>query len=80
MVKSFIYVLDVGIILKIRHLWKLKIVIFLHWCIICKVPLITNIKKFNNIGPKSYPISIKMILVYLFFVEINQSKRGIRNL
>jgi hypothetical protein len=23
----------------IRHLWQLKTVVFLHWCLICAVPL-----------------------------------------
>ncbi len=23
----------------IRHLWQLKTVVFLHWCLICSVPL-----------------------------------------
>jgi hypothetical protein len=23
-----------------RYLWQLKIVVFLHWCLICAVPLI----------------------------------------
>jgi hypothetical protein len=26
----------------IRHLWQLKTVISLHWCIICIVPLVLN--------------------------------------
>jgi len=23
----------------IKHLWQLKTVVFLHWCLICSVPL-----------------------------------------
>jgi hypothetical protein len=26
----------------IRHLWQLKTVVFLHWCLICAVPLISK--------------------------------------
>jgi len=26
--------------LKIRHLWQLKTVVFLHWCLMCAVPLV----------------------------------------
>ncbi len=24
----------------IRHLWQLKTVVFLHWCLLCTVPLV----------------------------------------
>jgi len=26
----------------IRHLWQLKTVVFLHWCLICTVPFVIN--------------------------------------
>jgi hypothetical protein len=26
----------------IRHLWQLKTAIFLHWCLLCAVPLKLN--------------------------------------
>ncbi len=29
----------------IRHLWQLKTVVFLHWCLICTVPLAAAKKK-----------------------------------
>jgi hypothetical protein len=45
----------------IRHLWQLKTVVFLHWCIICtvllkKIPfnLIENLKK--NVLKHFWPV------------------------
>jgi hypothetical protein len=25
---------------RVRHLWQLKTIVFLHWCLICSVPLV----------------------------------------
>ncbi len=36
----------------IRHLWQLKTVVFLHWCLICTV-LLNNDPKFEGSNPAS---------------------------
>ncbi len=28
----------------IRHLWQLKAVVFLHWCLMCAAPLHKNVR------------------------------------
>ncbi len=32
----------------IRNLWPLKTAVFLHWCLICAVPLVLKVKGFAD--------------------------------
>ncbi len=43
----------------IRHLWQIKTVVFLQWCLIYPVPLNTKSKpvKFSCFAPKTFLLS-----------------------
>ncbi len=54
----------------IRHLWQLKTVVFLHWCLICAVLLMTLVKA------KARGNKILTVQVLLTFVTYNCQNNG----